>query len=223
MKGDHLGSIIYTWKMWDFDFESILLIIQHEITPLFLLMFDIKHFKKTPFLINTFQIAWKTGAAMQISHRCASPRVAAKSTTPSNFQKLASLMTSPGHNELKEFVAGDNIFHFILAKFEPDLWSRHSLMLHQSFFFNYHFLIILLCISWQAPWSWLFVTHPKFWKRWSHDSTNSAQLAGDNKWINAWIQVLFGRNTNENKLLEWMSWFVRNRCVSAHLRGWMIN
>ena len=51
-----------------------------------------KTLKKTPFfLINTFQIARKTGAAMQISHRCASPRVAAKSTTPNNFQKLAGL------------------------------------------------------------------------------------------------------------------------------------
>ena len=39
------GSIICTWKMWDFDLESILLIIQHEITPLFLLMFDMKHTK----------------------------------------------------------------------------------------------------------------------------------------------------------------------------------
>ena len=37
---------------------SILLIIQHEATPLFLLMFDIKH-KKHLFWINTFQIARK--------------------------------------------------------------------------------------------------------------------------------------------------------------------
>ena len=51
-----------------------------------------KTLKKHLFWINTFQIARKAGAAMQISHRCASPRVAAKSTTPSNFQKLASLL-----------------------------------------------------------------------------------------------------------------------------------
>ena len=69
---------------------SMLLIIQQEITPLFLLMCDIKH-KKHLFWINTFQIAQKTCAAMQILHRCASPRVAAKSTTPNNFQKLAGL------------------------------------------------------------------------------------------------------------------------------------
>ena len=69
---------------------SILLIIQHEITPLFLLIFDIK---KHLFLINTFQIARKNlrGDA-DISHRCASSRVAAKSTTPNNFQKLAGLV-----------------------------------------------------------------------------------------------------------------------------------
>ena len=29
---------------------------------------------------------------MQISHRCASPRFAAKSTTPNNFQNLAGLL-----------------------------------------------------------------------------------------------------------------------------------
>ena len=42
---------------------------------------------------------------MQISHRCASPRFAAKSTTPNNFQKLAGLhMASLDHSELKEYL-----------------------------------------------------------------------------------------------------------------------
>ena len=42
-------GVHYTWKMWDFDLKSILLIMQHEITQLFLLMFDIKHKKPTFF------------------------------------------------------------------------------------------------------------------------------------------------------------------------------
>ena len=56
---------------------SILLIIQHEVTPLFLLMFDIKH-KKTPFLNKHFpnstkKPAWRCRYHTAARHR-ASPR-----------------------------------------------------------------------------------------------------------------------------------------------------
>ena len=93
LKGDYLVSIICTWKMWDFNLESILLIIEHEITPLFLLMFDIKY-KKTTFFIKHFPHSTKR-PARRCRYRVAA-RVAAKSTIPSNFQKLASLQ----HSEL---------------------------------------------------------------------------------------------------------------------------
>ena len=60
------GKYVAKFERWSFGVHhlhlknvgSVLLIIQHEITSLFLLMFYIKH-KKTPFWINTFQIAQK--------------------------------------------------------------------------------------------------------------------------------------------------------------------
>ena len=89
MEGDHLGSIICTWKMWYWNFESILLIIQHEITTVPSNVWY-KTYKKTLFLfwINTFHRARKN---LRGDADIMPLRVAAKSTTPNNFQKLASL------------------------------------------------------------------------------------------------------------------------------------
>ena len=98
-----LGSIICTWKMWEFNLESILLIIQNEITPLFLLMFDIKH------SINTFLNKHFPHSTQKPARRCRY-RVAAQSTTISLYVGMLDVMII--HNSgirFKDFNAGSSV------------------------------------------------------------------------------------------------------------------